>query len=334
MSLFGALGGAGGGGLEAIAVSTYLSDDADMYAAQEAYAQMEADLQDILGSYETLNPGYDAYVYALDGIWHDPYVLMSILGALHDGAWTFNDVEGTLEMLFGMQYILTEMVATEIRTRTETMTVTDVLTGVETEVSEDVAYVHSILTVTLENFNLSHLPIHVMGEERLSRYALFTATLGNRPDLFPASSYPHASEYKEYLRYDVPPEHLEDGIFAAIVAEANKYLGMPYVWGGYNPRTSFDCSGFVFWVLNNSGWNFGRIDAQALYSMSAPVSSADAKPGDLVLFHSTYRAASPVTHVGIYVGDGMMVHAGDPIGYVSIETAYWQNHLYAFGRVY
>jgi cell wall-associated NlpC family hydrolase len=127
-----------------------------------------------------------------------------------------------------------------------------------------------------------------------------------------------------------------DPIFAAMVTEANKWLGMPYVWGGYSPVTSFDCSGFVSWVLNNSGWNIGRLGAQGLCNISTTVSAADAKPGDLVFFHSTYDAPDPngVTHVGIYVGDGMMVHAGNPIGYVTINTTYWQNHLYAFGRMY
>ena len=334
MSLIGALGGAGSGGFGAIVASTYLAEDADMYAAQEAYAAMEADLQYQLDNYELLNPGYDEYIYELDTIWHDPYVLMSILGALHDGAWTADGVQATLEMLFDMQYTLTETATTETRYRTETVTLTDPLTGDEYEDSEDVAYDYSIITVTLENFNLSHLPIYIMGEERLSRYALFTATLGNRPDLFPVSAYPHASYYMEYLRYDVPEAYLADETFAAMITEANKYLGMPYVWGGYNPRTSFDCSGYVSWVLNNSGWDIGRLGAQGLYNYSTPVSAADARPGDLVFFHSTYRADSPVTHVGIYVGDGMMVHAGNPIGYASIETTYWQNHFYAFGRVY
>ena len=334
ISLFGLGSGLGSSGLGGIAASTYLAADADMYAAHEAYTAMEADLQYQLDNYELLNPGYDEYIFELDEIWHDPYVLMSILGALHEGAWTLDQVQSTLAMLFERQYVLTETTGTETRYRTETAKHTDPATGDEHEINEDVAYDCHIVTVTLENFNLSHLPIYIMGEGGLSRYALFKATLGNRADLFPVPLYPHASYYKEYLRYDVPAEYLYDETFAAIIKEADKYLGMPYVWGGYSPKTSFDCSGYVSWVLNNSGWDIGRLGAQGLYDMSAPVPAADAKPGDLVFFHSTYRAAYTVTHVGIYAGDGMMVHAGDPIGYVSIETAYWQNHLYAFGKIY
>jgi len=171
-----------------------------------------------------------------------------------------------------------------------------------------------------------------MGEEKLSRYALFMATLGNRPDLFPVYLYPHASAYKDYGRYDIPPEYLADETFAAMIKEAEKYLGFPYVWGGYCPATSFDCSGFVSWVINHSGWNVGRLGAQGLYNICAPVSASSARPGDLVFFVGTYDTPG-VSHVGIYVGDGMMLHCGDPIGYVSINTAYWQNHLYAFGRL-
>jgi hypothetical protein len=276
-------------------------------------------------------------VFNLDSIWHDPYVLIAILSAMHDGAWTLDEVQGTLAFLFDRQYILTETDTVEVRTRTETGTNTDPVTGEETEFEYEVEYNYYIRTVTLENFNLSHLPIYIMGEQGLSRYALLMMTLGNRPDLFPVSAFPHASFYRDFLRYDVPQEYLDaDPIFAAIVAEANKWLGMPYVWGGYSPVTSFDCSGYVSWVLNNSGWNIGRLGAQGLYNISTPVSASNARPGDLVFFTGTYNAPNPngVTHVGIYVGDGMMVHAGNPIGYVSINTTYWQNHFFAFGRMY
>jgi hypothetical protein len=318
-----------------IAAGTYLAEDADILGAEAAYAGMEADLQYSLDNYAALNPGYDEYVFDLDTIWHDPYVLIAILGATHDGAWTLDDVQGTLAFLFERQYILTETTTMEVRTRAEP--VIDPTTGLPTGDTEDVPYNHYIRTVTLENFNLSHLPIYIMGETNLSRYAMYMMTLGNRPDLFPVSAFPNASYYQDYGRYDIPQAYLDaDPIFAAMVTEANKWLGMPYVWGGYSPVTSFDCSGFVSWVLNNSGWNIGRLGAQGLCNISTTVSAADAKPGDLVFFHSTYDAPDPngVTHVGIYVGDGMMVHAGNPIGYVTINTTYWQNHLYAFGRMY
>jgi len=235
-------------------------------------------------------------------------------------------VQGTLSMLFDMQYTLTETVVVEVRSYTNSWTDEE-----GNSHSETVYYNYYICTVTLENFNLSHLPIYIMSEEQLSRYALYMATLGNRPDLFPTSLYPGASAYKEYTPYDIPPEYLTDETFAAIITEAEKYLGFPYVWGGYCPATSFDCSGFVSWVLNHSGWNVGRLGVQGLYNICTPVSASNAKPGDLVFFVGTYDTPG-VSHVGIYVGDGMMIHCGDPISYTSINTSYWQNHFFAFGR--
>jgi len=319
LTLFSGLGGA-------VGASTYPSEDAEMLAAEAAYAGMEADLQYRLDNYATLNPGYDEYHFNLDEIEHDPYVLISILSAWHEGAWTLAEVQGTLSMLFDMQYTLTETVVVEVRSYTDSWTDEE-----GNSHSETVYYNYYICTVTLENFNLSHLPIYIMSEEQLSRYALYMATLGNRPDLFPTSLYPGASAYKEYTPYDIPPEYLTDETFAAIITEAEKYLGFPYVWGGYCPATSFDCSGFVSWVLNHSGWNVGRLGAQGLYNICTPVSASNAKPGDLVFFVGTYDTPG-VSHVGIYVGDGMMIHCGDPISYTSINTSYWQSHFFAFGR--
>jgi len=324
LTLFSGLGGA-------VGASTYPSEDAEMLAAEAAYAGMEADLQYELDNYANLHQGYDEYHFDLDEIGHDPYVLISILSAFQDGAWTLADVQGMLTTLFERQYILTETVVVEVRYRTETSTYTDPETGESYTESYEVAYNYYICTVTLENFNLSHLPIYIMSEEQLSRYALYMATLGNRPDLFPVYLYPGASTYKEYTPYDIPPEYLTDETFAAIITEAEKYLGFPYVWGGYCPATSFDCSGFVSWVLNHSGWNVGRLGAQGLYNICTPVSAANAKPGDLVFFVGTYDTPG-VSHVGIYVGDGMMIHCGDPISYTSINTSYWQSHFFAFGR--
>jgi hypothetical protein len=333
MSLIGVFGGMGSGGLGGIAASTYLAEDAGIYAAEAAYAEMEANLQNELDTYGSLHPGYDEYSFDLDEIWHDPYVLTSILSSLHEGAWILDDVRDTLVMLFERQYILTETVTTEVRYRTETMTETDPATGVSVETETEVPYTYYICTVTLENFNLSHLPVYIMSEAALSRYALYTSTLGNRPDLFPVSLYPNASFYKEYGRYDIPLEYFGDETFAAIIAEAEKYLGYPYVWGGGSPATSFDCSGFVSYVLNQCGWDIGRLGATGLYNISAAVSAPVAKPGDLVFFTGTYDTPG-MSHVGIYVGDGMMLHCGDPIGYTSIETSYWQSHFHSFGRLY
>jgi len=161
---------------------------------------------------------------------------------------------------------------------------------------------------------------------------MYMSTLGNRPDLFPTSAYPNASTKKDYTDYDIPPEALKDEQFAAMMKEAEKFLGYPYVWGGSNPTTSFDCSGFVSWVINHSGWNVGRLGAQGLYNICTPVSAADAKPGDLVFFEHTYDTDG-VSHVGIYVGNGMMIAAGDPIGYSNLNTSYWQSHFYSYGRL-
>jgi hypothetical protein len=335
LSLIGAFGSLGGGSVGSMAVSTYAAADIDILGAEAAYAGMEADLQYKLDNYATLNPGYDEYVYDLDLIWHDPYVLTAMLSALHDGAWTLDGVQATLATLFAQQYILTETTTTVPRTRPEP--VLDPDTGEPTGDTVDVPYNHTIRTVTLENFNLSHLPIYIMGEGGVSRYAMYMMTLGNRPDLFPVSSFPNASYYKEYGKHDIPQAYLDaDPVFAAIMTEATKWLGMPYVWGGYSPVTSFDCSGYVSWVLNNSGWDIGRLGANGLYSTSVTVPASDAKPGDLVFFHTTYGDFAPTvaTHVGIYVGDGYMLHYGNPIGFVTLETSYWQAHLLAYGRMY
>ena len=316
------------GGLSGVAGSTYPSRDEDMLGAEDAYAQMEADLQYELDHYESLHSGYDEYHYDLDEIEHDPYVLMSILTAYHQGEWTLSQVQGTLAMLFEKQYTLTEDVVVETRYRTETST--DPETGETT--SEEVPYDYYICYVTLDNFDLSHLPVYIMGEDQLSMYAVYMATLGNRPDLFPQGQYPNASSREDYLDYDVPPEALEDEVFAAMLKEAEKYLGYPYVWGGSSPSTSFDCSGFVSWVINHSGWNVGRLGAQGLCNICTPVSSANARPGDLIFFKGTYDTPG-VSHVGIYVGNGMMIHCGSPISYASINTSYWQQHFYTFGRL-
>lgn len=325
--------GIGNGIFGSVAAAVYPSDDAEMLAAEDAYAGMETALQYELDNYPRLHSGYDEYHYDLDDIGHDPYVLISILSALHEGAWTLRDVQGALSALFDMQYTLTETVTVETRYRTETDTVIDLITNESYEVSVDVPYNYYICTVTLDNFNLSHLPIYIMGEDALSRYALYMATLGCRPDLFPVHLYPRASTYKEYGRYDVPQEYLDaDPVFAAMLEEAEKYLGYPYIWGGYNPNTSFDCSGFVSWVINHSGWNVGRLDAQGLCNICTSVSAASARPGDLAFFVGTYDTPG-VSHVGIYVGDGMLLHAGDPIGYISIAGSYYQSHLLGYGRL-
>ena len=313
-----------------IAASTYPSQDADMLGAEAQYCEMEAELQRYLDTYESTHD-YDEYHFDLDTIEHDPYVLISMITALHQGEWTLDEVQGTLQMLFDHQYILTEDVVVETRYRTETDTWTDADGNTHTDTYQ-VPYDYYICTVTLENFNLSHVPVYIMSEEQLGMYATYMATLGNRPDLFPGSGYIGKYVEGSYTDYDIPPEALDDEVFAAIIKEAEKYLGYPYVWGGSSPSTSFDCSGFVSWVINHSGWDVGRLGAQGLCNICTPVSSANVKPGDLVFFTGTYDTPG-VSHVGIYVGNNMMIHCGDPISYANLNSSYWQSHFYRYGRL-
>lgn len=313
-----------GGGTSGLVASSYLSEDADLTGAEAAYCGMEAELQEYLDTYEATHD-YDEYHFDLDEIEHDPYVLLSILSALHEGVFTLDDVQSDLEMLFDKQYIITETVTTETRYRTETRTDSE---GNEYEV--EVPYTWYICTVTLENFDLSHVPVYIMGEDQLSMYAVYMSTLGNRPDLFPSSGYVGKYIENPPTAWDIPAEYLTDERFATLITEAEKYLGYPYVWGGSSPETSFDCSGFVSYVLTNTGLcNTGRLGAQGLYNISTPVSAP--QPGDLVFFVGTYDT-SGISHVGIYVGDGMMLHCGDPISYTNLNTSYWQSHFYAYAR--
>ena len=313
-----------------IAASTYPSQDADMLSAEAQYCAMEAELQHYLDTYESTHD-YDEYHFDLDTIEHDPYVLISMITALHQGEWTLDEVQGTLQMLFDRQYILTEDVVVETRYRTETDTWTDADGNTHTDTYQ-VPYDYYICTVTLENFNLSHVPVYIMSEEQLGMYATYMATLGNRPDLFPGSGYIGKYVEGSYTDYDIPPEALDDEVFAAIIKEAEKYLGYPYIWGGSSPSTSFDCSGFVSWVINHSGWDVGRLGAQGLCNICTPVPSANVKPGDLVFFTGTYDTPG-VSHVGIYVGNNMMIHCGDPISYANLNSSYWQSHFYRYGRL-
>ena len=325
-SLFGGNSGSG------LIASSYLSEDADITGAESAYAAMEAELQDMLDNIESEYPGYDEYRVNADEIEHDPYVLISILSAWHEGVFTLDEVQSTLEMLFEKQYILTVEEEVQVRYRTETRTDSE-----GNPYTVEVPYNYYILHVDLENFNLSHVPVYIMGEEQLSMYAMYMSSLGNRPDLFPQSGY--VSKYYENppADYEVPAALLNsDEQFARLIEEADKYVGFPYVWGGSTPETSFDCSGFVSYVLTNSGlYNTGRLGAQGLYNISTPVSNP--QPGDLVFFTGTYDTPG-VSHVGIYVGedgDGspVMLHCGDPIQYSKLDTSYWQSHFYAYGRL-
>ena len=300
-----------------LASSSYTSQDDAMLGAEETYSQMETALQQKLDRFQQ-DHDYNEYHFDLDEIGHDPYVLISILSAMYPEGWPLTQIMPTLNTLFGKQYILMVDVETELRYRD------DGNGGIE-------RYPYTICHVKLENFDLSHVPVYVMNEKTLSRYALYMATLGNRPDLFPDSE--SVDRLKNgYEDYDIPSEALNDARFAAMIAEAEKYLGYPYVWGGSRPSTSFDCSGFVCWVVNHSGWNLGRTSAQGLFNACTPISRSNARPGDLIFFKGTYDTPG-VSHVGIYVGNNRMIHCGTPISYTIINTQYWQSHFYAFGRL-
>ena len=315
----------GNGVAGAIGASTYAAEDADLLGAEATYCALEDELQRYLDTY-TRTHDYDEYHFDLDTIEHDPYVLISMISALHEGAWTLDEVRGTLQDLFDRQYILTEDVVVEVRYRTVTRTDSE---GNDYDV--EVPYNYYICYVTLENFNLSHVPVYMMSEEQLSMYALYMSTLGNRPDLFPSSGYIGKYITNRPPEHEVPESYLDDETFAAILKEAEKYLGFPYVWGGSSPSTSFDCSGFVSYIYNQCGWDFGRLGAQGLYNICSRTSSP--RPGDLVFFVGTYDTAG-VSHVGIYVGDGWMLHCGDPISYANLNTSYWQSHFYAYGKLF
>ena len=279
------------GGASQFIATSYLSEDADMLAAEQAYCAKEDELREYLDTYKDTHD-YDEYHFDLDEIEHDPYVLISILSALHEGVFTIDQVQGDLQTLFDKQYILTETVTTETRYD-----------------SDGNPYTWMVCTVTLENTDLSHIPAELMGERGLSLYATYMSTLGNRPDLFPSSGYVNKYIENPPTAWKIPAEYLTDERFNTLITEAEKYLGYPYVWGGSSPSTSFDCSGFICYVLSNSGLcQTGRLTAQGLYDISTPV--AQPQPGDLVFFKGTY-ATSEISHVGFYVGDGMMLHCGD-----------------------
>lgn len=310
------------GASSAIVSSTYPSKDEAMLGAEQRYEELEAQLQDTISNYERTH-SYDEYVYELDDIEHDPYVLISTLTAMKQGEWTLSEALSDISMLFGRQYVLTETVTVEQRTRT--------VTNPDGSTSEE-TYNYYICTVKLTNNNLSHIPCEVLSEDQLKLYAAYMQVLGNRPDLFGDSVYIDKYINTEYARYEIPPEALSDAKFAAMIKEAEKYLGFPYVWGGASPSTSFDCSGFVSWVVNHSGWNFGRLTAEGLRQKCVRVSPENAKPGDLIFFEKTYNTAG-ASHVGIYVGNGMMIHCGDPIQYASVNSSYFRSHFMMYGRL-
>ena len=287
------------------------------------------------------HPGYDEYNYFLDEIGHDPYQLAAYL-TVKFGDYTRSEVQTTLHTLFDLQYELQLEEEVETRYRTETRTGTTTSTDPETgelieeeyEYEVEVPYEYHILNITLRNKNLGHVITKSggMDEDQAERYAILLQTKGNKDYLFADDPYVATSD--EYLDYQVPGEALTNERFANMIREAEKYLGYPYVWGGSSPSTSFDCSGFVSYVINHcgNGWNVGRLTANGLKNYCTVIRSEEAQPGDLIFFQGTYNT-SGASHVGIYVGNGMMIHCGNPISYASINTSYWQQHFYCFGRI-
>lgn len=306
--------------------TSYTAEDADIIGTEADYSALEAALNNRVNSIERTNPGYDEYRYDLAEIGHNPYELASYLTVLFED-YTRAEVQSTLQSLFAQQYTLTLTPEVEVRYRTETRTDSE---GNDYDV--EVPYNYYILNVKLTNKGLGAV-IRASGltTEQTDRYDVLMTTSGNRP-LFGEDVYGVSSG--KYTDYDIPGEALTDERFRRMITEAEKYLGMPYVWGGSSPSTSFDCSGFVSWVINNcgNGWSVGRQTADGLKNLCSIIPPSEAKPGDLIFFQGTY-STSGASHVGIYVGGGMMIHCGNPISYASIESRYWQEHFLCFGRI-
>ena len=321
------------GGMGTVWTTSYTAEDEDILGAEADYQALEEALRAEVAAIPSSYPDYDEYTWDLDPITHDPHQLAAVLTAIHE-AYTRGEVQGTMQSIFDAQYeiILTETI--EIRTRTETRTGTDPTTGDTYTYEVEVQYEWRILNITLLNFGIDSVARGMLSGDDLDRYDILQETQGNRPELFGGVSVGYGSDGSGEvgIDYEVPAEALSDPEFAAMLEEAEKYLGTPYVWGGSSPETGFDCSGYVCWVLNQSGWDVGRTTANGLWQQSAKVSEHEAKPGDLVFFEGTYDTPG-ASHVGLYVGDGMMISAGDPIKYSNIHSSYWDEHLLGFGRI-
>lgn len=332
-SCVGALSTVGNGIISVVGGTSYVSSDSDIEAVEASYGALENALREKVGRIEQDYPGYDEYRYSVDEIGHDPFELASYLTAKYDD-YTPTEVQGELQSLIDQQYILTITETVEVRYRTETRT--DTWTDEDGNEHSDtytveVPYDYYILNVSLRNQSLGAVVLANLNPEQMERYLLYQKTQGNRPYLFEGNANVNRGEYTDY---DIPPEALTDERFAAMITEAEKYLGYPYVWGGSSPSTSFDCSGFVCWVINQSGvGSVGRTTASGLFNHCAIIPPGEAQPGDLIFFSGTYDSTGPVSHVGIFVGGGMMIHCGNPISYASVNSNYWTNHFYAYGRL-
>lgn len=338
-----------GGGISGTTLTTtFTAQDDDIIAVDEAYTDLEAEIQQEINDIETDYPGYDEYNYTLNEVSHNPFELAALLTVLYED-YTPGEVASMLQTIKNYQYELTTEEVVETRTRTVTKWHwvtryrTEIVDGVAVQVpyqsyesyQVEEEYEYYILNVTLVNHGVDYVARNRMNltAEQLQRYEILLETFGNKKYLFEDNPYaaPNPGDYQDY---NVPSEYLTDVEFGNMLHEAEKYLGYPYVWGGSNPSTSFDCSGYVSYVINNcgNGWNVGRQTANGLLNHCTRVSANNAKPGDLIFFQGTYNT-SGASHVGIYVGDGMMIHCGNPIQYANINSSYWQSHFYTFGRL-
>ena len=317
------------GGVSSIVGTSYTAEDEAIRQVEADYKELERGLREEIADIETDYPDYDEYQYHLDEIGHNPFALASYLTAkLYD--YTREEAQAELQALFEKQYTLT--LREEIQTRYRTETTTDPETGETT--TEEIPYDYYILHVTLTNKNIEALAGELLTPEQKEMFDIYMETKGNKPDVFGEDYAAGTPGGGQYTDYEIPPEALSDERFAAMIAEAEKYLGYPYVWGGSSPSTSFDCSGFVCWVINHSGvGSVGRTTAQGIFNHTTPIAPSEAKPGDIIFFTGTYDSGSAVSHVGIYAGNGMMIHCGNPISYASVNTPYWQSHFYAYGRL-
>ena len=329
------------GGGNVVLGTSYTAEDEDLKGAETDYTKLEDKLRKQIDRIETDHPGYDEYRYNLAEIGHNPYELASLLTVEFEN-YTRSQVQARLQSIFEAQYELKLEEKVEIRTRKETRVgyrynpITG--TGHTYTYQVTVQYEYKILNVTLLNRGVDYVARNSgLSDDQLERYEVTLECRGNRDDLFAGIAFATpdgAGSSGEYQDYDIPGEALTDEKFRKMITEAEKYLGYPYVWGGSSPSTSFDCSGFVSWVINHcgNGWNVGRQTANGLMGKCDIIPKSEAKPGDLIFFQKTYNT-SGASHVGIYVGNGMMIHCGNPISYASTETNYWRQHYYCMGRI-
>ena len=329
------------GGGNVVLGTSYTAEDEDLKGVETDYTKLEDKLRKQIDRIETDHPGYDEYRYNLAEIGHNPYELASLLTVEFEN-YTRSQVQARLQSIFEAQYELKLEEKVEIRTRKETRVgyrynpITG--TGHTYTYQVTVQYEYKILNVTLLNRGVDYVGRNSgLTDDQLQRYEVTLECRGNRDDLFAGIAFATpdgAGSSGEYQDYDIPGEALTDEKFRKMITEAEKYLGYPYVWGGSSPSTSFDCSGFVSWVINHcgNGWNVGRQTANGLMGKCDIIPKSEAKPGDLIFFQKTYNT-SGASHVGIYVGNGMMIHCGNPISYASIETNYWRQHYYCMGRI-